>query len=447
MGKNKKNKKDIMDYFDLTPEEQMANADMFHRVEQGEASILDVLDFKISSSSTTTQSDYTRQIERACLGMVEEDSDASYIAEVDKVISDNSITDIITDVINEEINTDPSSDTVKLTCSSLYGEFVTEESDSINDDVTVDDTANPIIPLHFYYQPITGKMMIDDGLVSTPISVCHTSSIELDPSKIPADEETFGEMLSKIFYFIITCKHPAIIMSEDTFEIEFGMYSKVNLNKFIFFKNNGYVYGYVLKDGEADNFYSVIDIFNMNNEDILRYVVGAAFASNTMHNIFMYNDEDEVDSVMEARHSIKEFMNLVDEDDGTVYAGHNEGFRNTLDRMNVPDLQSIVFDVRNLLEDLIECDEDDEEEDDVEEEYEDFNDIYTDEIDVAYGDDFDDIDINDFPVDDMMTNTDDIDQMMEDIEPTESIINNHIEKVETNNSDGEMVLPIIHRRQ
>ena len=37
----KKNKNHEIDYFNMSPEEQMANADIFHNVEQGAISFLD----------------------------------------------------------------------------------------------------------------------------------------------------------------------------------------------------------------------------------------------------------------------------------------------------------------------------------------------------------------------------------------------------------------------
>ena len=82
---SKKNKKNKVDYFNMTPEEQMANAEMFHDVEQGEVSFLDALNYKVPTGPIA-QSDYTKQIEKACLRDLEKDEDETYLSVVDHAI-------------------------------------------------------------------------------------------------------------------------------------------------------------------------------------------------------------------------------------------------------------------------------------------------------------------------------------------------------------------------
>lgn len=438
---SKKNKKRKVDYFDLTPEEQMANANMFHNVEKGEASFLDALNYKVPTAPIA-QSDYTRQIERACLGIKETDEETSYFAEVDNVISDASRS-------NNHSTTDDDN-TIPYTYTDSHEDkpdvnVYINENDTDEDKITDDGLSR----VHFHYEPIVGKMIITDGLVSTPVSVCHTSAIDINQELIPDDDDALGHMLSKIFFYIISCKHPAVIVSEDAFEIECSMYAMININRFIFFKNNGFVYAYIIEEDERDAFYSVMDIFNMNNEELLRYVIGAAYAVSNVNSIFQYNDEDEVESLMEARHDIKGLIKLIDEDPETQYAGHN-ATRSVMNRLGVVNLQKTVEDVRGLLDNLTdEIDDDDDDEDD-----------YIEDIESDDEDDDDDIDVTDFPDIDMATNTDDIDDMLECIEPTESVISMTkttstetveavvgIEKVEATDSDDDMVLPVIHRRQ
>lgn len=467
----KKNKNRDVDYFNMTPEEQMANAEMFHDVEQGEVSFLDALNYKVPTAPIA-QSDYKKQIEKACLGLKDEDDEDTYTAEIDAVIQRDEIKDDNSDnectngyipymslIDNSFLDQFPDSD------DEDDDEDITNNDDDDDDNVVIDidepldlggtnctssdvvDEKSDSIPrIRFTYNPIIGKMLIDDGLVSTPVSVIHTSSIQLHADKIPEDSDGYAAMMSKIFYFIITCKHPAVIMSEDTFEIEFSPFSKINFNKFIFFKNDGFVYVYILDEGESDNFYSVSDVFNMDEDELMRFAVGAAYASNTMHNIFMYNDGDEVESVMEVRHSVKELLEIIENDPDTKYAGHQSS-GDVLSKMHVNDLQSFVSDVYSLLDDLIVSDDSDDE-DDFDEEDTDDN------ID-------DDVDINDFPDIDsnMKTETDDIEQLLDSIDNDENYILKHtvksdmvsvtetttIDKVKTQDSDDDMVLPIIHR--
>ena len=451
---SKKNKKHSIDYFNMTPEEQMANAEMFHDVEQGEANFLDALKCKVPTGPIA-QSDYTKQIERACLSSFkkcEDEEEINYLEGIDNAINESNIS-----VDNESDSTDSqytpySSLTIKE--SITHTEEITEEynNEDDTDDIIIDDdidedneeeenksdipenTNDDCIPrVHFHYEPIVGKMLIDDGLVQTPVSVYHTSSIELDKEIVPTDNDALGEMMSKIFYYIITCKHPSVIMSENIFEIEFSLYSKINKDRFLFFKNDGFVYVYVLDENEADNFYSVIDVFNMDDEDTLRYVVGAAYASNTMHNIFMYNDDDEVESVREARHSVKELLKLIDADPETDYAGHN-AIGSVLNRLNVVDLQTFINDVRDILDDLI-VDDDDYDEDDEDTESDD------EDIDVSDYPDIDDID------DDIDISDDNYKDESSIVETTVVTETTPIEQVDIdhNSDDSDMVVPVIHR--
>ena len=441
----KKNKLYGVDYFNMSPEEQMANAEMFHDVEQGEVSFLDALNYKVPTGPKA-QSDYVRQIERACLNSIVKEEDQTYLNEVHAALSHN--------------DTDESDDEYDETDDVVINDSDDDECDECVDDndesddeyVEISDISEEVVkrhtcedsirPINFYYEPIVGKMIIDDGLVPTAISVCHLSSIELNSKNVPDDSDEIATLISKLFYYIITCKHPAVIMSEDTFEIEFSIFSKINFNRFVFFKNNGLVYAYVIDAGEADKFYSVVDIFNMDDKDALRYSICSAFAANTMHNIFMYNDEDEVDSVMDARHSVKELIDLIEKDPETEYTGH-PSFGDVLSRMRVTDLQSFISDTYSILEDLIE--QQDDEDDDDDDEY-DTNEELED-------DDEEDISIDDFPDEDMKTDTDEIDRMMEELESTDQIVRSTesvtiTESIDVTETDdgSDMVLPIIHRR-
>jgi hypothetical protein len=152
-------------------------------------------------------------------------------------------------------------------------------------------------------------------------------------------------------------------MSKETFEIEFSIFAKINFNRFKFFKHDDYVFAYVIDEKEIDNFYKVIDIYKMDNEATLRYIVGTAYACNTMHNIFMYNDEDEVLSVMGDRNSVKELIALIYDDPKTEYSGHNVS-TDILSTMHVINLKSLISDMYATLDDLIELEDEDEDDDD-----------------------------------------------------------------------------------
>ena len=464
MGKKKKNK--AADYFNMTVEEQKATAEMLHAAETGEISFLDSLDYKVPTSPKY-QSSFKRQIEMACIEMMndkkyENYESNGYIADTEQIESQHiSDADDIDNEIIENVE-DDYEDTSEYEQSSFdeNQSYIENIQNNYNAEINKTKSVNDnIARINFEYNSIIGRLMIDDGYIATPVSVIQTSSIQIDNSQIPEDSDELTGIFSKIFYYIISCKHPAVIMSEDTFEIEFSMFSKINFNKFIFFKNNGFVYAYVLDENVIDTFYEVASIFNLDNTELLSYVIGTAYAAHNIHNKFMYNDEDEVESVMDDRHSIKDLIKLIEEDPETDYAGHHSS-GDVLSRMKVTDLQSFVSDVYNMMENLIEY-----EDSEVEEDCNESDDC--DEWDVED----DDVDPNDFPdsfsedsfsgeispeinqlIDEVIDELDDEDdsdvETIENVNITETSTTTNIEVVKTSNSDeDDMILPIIHRNR
>lgn len=421
MGKKKKNKQ--FDYFDMTPEEQMANANAFNHFEKGEISFLDALNYKVPTEPTI-QSSYKKQIEEAYFeklnkskneinneskeeSIYDSDYDPEYDAEINEALNnkDSSVEESNNEEIIESI---PYSEFVRQNTKTDIDEtqhnyVVTEKLESVVKAKTIVDN---IPRISFAYNHIIGKMLIDDGYVTTPITVCHASSLKLDKDNIPDDSDALNSLISKIFFYIISCKHPAVIMSEETFKNEFSIFSKINLNRFIFFRNKGFVYAYVIDKGESDKFYSVKDIFNMDDYTLISYIVGSAYTCNTVHNIFMHEDEDEVESVMEARHSVKELIELIEKDPDTEYAGHNMS-RDTLVSMRVTNLEKFLPDMYTILDDLLLADNEDDDEEDDENEYDIEDEEGTSDEYEDYDENNDGTSVDDFP---------DIDNVMNEME-------------------------------
>jgi hypothetical protein len=187
-------------------------------------------------------------------------------------------------------------------------------------------------------------------------------------------------------------------------------------------------------------------IFNMNNDALLRYVIGTAYACNTMHNIFLYNDEDEVANVMEDRNDVKALLDLVVDDPATCYAGHNSA-RDVLNRMKVTDLIPFISSMYSTLDDLIVSEDYDDEDDMNESDYanDDMDDSENDETDESDDDDEDsddedesddEVSVDDFPTDDEFSAIDN-----DDIESLFDALNAGDET-----SDTDDTRPIIYRR-
>lgn len=461
MGKNK-NKKHDVDYFNMTPEEQMANAEIFNEYEKGEASFLDALNYKVPSG-VVAQSDYKRQIEEACLGIKDTDNEDNYIAELSNAMnrteqdSDNSEDSPEENVVYEDIETGEEyiryADVVTDDEFEEAEEYEDDEDD--NDDIddeseeeSVDvythdsksvDSVSVLNKVKFSYNPVVDKMNISDGYTTTSVSVHQTKLIDIDNDSIPEDGDALSAIISKLFFYIISCKYPSVIMTEETFEMEFSLYSSIDTNRFVFFKYDGYVFLYIVDAEEVNNFYDIVDKFNMEEdiERLLQYIIGSAIAVDNIHNKFMYLDEEEILAVMSDRHEVKEFIKLVESDSNTKYAGHNVS-GDVLSRMGVTDLRSLVNEANNIINEFTdECDDDTDEydEDDDVEEYDEEDD--------------DDVDVSDFPDIDEIESVD----VSETTVTTTSNVNitktsvSGGETININKKDGEMVLPVIHRRQ
>ena len=221
---SKKNKKHKVDYFNMTPEEQMANAEMFHDVEKGDVSFLDALNYKVPTGPVA-QSDYTKQIERACLGIIEKDEDDNYINEVE--IAMGYVKETV-DESKEYTNDDHNGEYIAYSEDEKDDEEIDTEyaspfshtsqliSDKISMDITVDNAPKEpsvedkdrnndnISPIFFRYNPTIGRVIIDDGLIATAVSVCHSSSIQLQDECIPDDSDEFSSLVSKLFFYIIS---------------------------------------------------------------------------------------------------------------------------------------------------------------------------------------------------------------------------------------------------
>ena len=159
----------------------------------------------------------------------------------------------------------------------------------------------------------------------------------------------------------------------------------------------------------------------------------------------MYNDEDEVESVMEERHDIKRLMKMIENDPSTVYAGHNAS-GDAMSRMKVTDLKAFIADVQESIEALNDYSE-------ISDDFDDDDDV--DDDDSEEFDDDDDIDVTDYPdIEDSHTNTDDIDQMFDELESIDDGVSSKVTSttvksttitVEDDSTDT-MTVHVIHRR-
>ena len=459
MGKkhNKKNR-DLNDCLDLSPEAQKEGAIRLDAYEDGEISFLEYINYT-EPTSTRHRSDFSRQLEYAYMSKATKDEiEQNYYREENDNNDDDN--DQYTDRYPNNYNDDEyyydndqeikepddiTDDVMEEYIQSYHINNETDENVNEYEDTNKMNIEPPIyIPqIHCRYDDITRRVIIDDDAIQTNISLVYSTAIDIKEELIPDDMDEFSTLVSRIFFYIITCKHPSVIVTENAFAIEFGKFKEINSDRILFFRHNGLVYIYILDEYMRDNFYSITDIAMMDKSEFIKYLIGASFISNNMNNKFMSNDEDEVDVIMDERHDIKNAIKYIEQNFDVVYMNNDtSNCGDPFNRLKVFNYEKFVTGVRYTIDDF--AIEDEEDDDDEEIEYDDYNyemvnendDVDVDEVD----EEADDVDINDFPIDD------DNDTLMENTETVENTSN--IEKVATTNtsSNENMTMPIIHRQ-
>ena len=230
---------------------------------------------------------------------------------------------------------------------------------------------------------VTAHCFIDDGIVSTPINAIAAWTKDINHELIPQNNELLSRLFSSLYFHIITTKYPSCIMDVDTFLGLFKGVKSLDPNKFAFFKQDKFIYAYVIEEDAYKHFYSAFDTFNLDKEQQMQFIVNAAVTANVVHNAFPATDEDEVERVLEIRHNVTGLYKMIIEDPETVF--DNEFDEDPLDALHVISLPDFKADVLSNLSDLTDLsyglddddddedyddDEDEEDEDDEEEEAE-----------------------------------------------------------------------------
>lgn len=390
-------KKKKKDYFDLSVEEQKAQMEAFDALESGEISMLDIMNYDVpSGSAVNKKSDYTKQLENFLFADGEtidytDKLESALIGDDDNIYPQSFKTDFEKMLDIEHKPSEIKREEISASVEENIGETKTtyEKCEAVvkpsteADKKVVNESQNYYVPeIDIRYNKPTGRILIDDGLISTPISVLHSLAVDFDNSLYPDDPDSMGDLLSQIFKYMVACKHPSVIIPKKQFEDEFAIYQSVDNSRFVFFYHaiTESVFCYLIDKKSRETLYNISDFYpSIDEHELLKFFIGAAFACGTSHNCFMFNDEDEVEEVANVRNDVRALTKLIESDPNTTYSGDHYGSNDVYKSLNVISHSQFINDTYQILQDfIIEDDDDDIEDEDEydEEEYGDIDSVY-----------------------------------------------------------------------
>lgn len=222
-----------------------------------------------------------------------------------------------------------------------------------------------------------GKLIIDDGIFPTVISIPHIKETRMDEEFVnmmincEADEDgekeyDFTEYVANLLYFIIATKHPTAVFTIDEYMSAFSHIVDMNTKDLIFFTNNEYVFFYLFNDEDRDKIYNLLD--DMDSIDFIRALYTIVLNSSTVHQAFFADDKDYIERFRNSEYNNTEYwINYIlrhedtEEDPNATSVGSlylNDDVFNLMIKMNVIDLDGYRALISSILDELVYVDED-----------------------------------------------------------------------------------------
>ena len=311
-----------------------------------------------------------------------------------------------------------------------------------------------------------GKLIIDDGIFPTIISIPHIKETRMDEEFVnmmincEADEDCekeydFTEYVANLMYFIIATKHPTAVFTVEEFMNSFNHIVDIDTKDLIFFTNNEYVFFYLFNDEDRDKIYDLLD--DMESIDFIRSLYTIVLNSSTVHQSFFADDKDYVEKFRHSKYNNAEYwINYIlhhkdTEEDPNII---NDDVFNLMVKMNVIDLDGYRALISTILDELVYVDEDN---DDFKPDEERFTPLLnTDSLDVPEPTIVEENDellesviveqkvqkMNEVNKNQRSYNIDDIDDLVEGLESVDVDDTSETEE----NDSNDMVVPVIRRK-
>ena len=388
MGKKKKKQRDS---WDLTAEEQMELADAFYEAEKkGQLLKLD----KDGKASKFTENGLEPGIEelihqRLVASEHKNDENLTNNTNDESETFDESVDDFDNDEESENVESYESF-IDKLSKNESY-DVDDSEDDELSDQVTTPVSINTSNQIKFRFIEDLNRLVIDDGLAPTSISIDYVHSTAIKDMEY--DDDYTGNTVSLLYYYILSTKHPYMILTKEEFVNIFRNVASYNTQNISLMEiNDKYVAVYLVdKDTNEVLLDKIPEIYEFNNKEMLQYMLTIATNSGSIHNTFFYDQETYIEKFIDYT---KSYTNLDDlNNSGIKFFDDSEDisertYGTLVDYLVVLDFESlrdeamaIIEDITDESDDEIINEEDDDEEsieeeiDDLDEENEDFDDL------------------------------------------------------------------------
>ena len=381
MGKKKKKQRDS---WDLTAEEQMELADAFYEAEKkGQLLKLD----KDGKASKFTENGLEPGIEelihqRLVASEHKNDENLTNNPNDESETFDESVDDFDNDEESENVESYDEDDS---------------EDDELSDQVTTPVSINTSNQIKFRFIEDLNRLVIDDGLAPTSISIDYVHSTAIKDMEY--DDDYTGNTVSLLYYYILSTKHPYMILTKEKFVNVFRNVASYNTQTISLMEiNEKYVAVYLVdKDTKEVLLDKIPEIYEFNNKEMLQYMLTIAINSGSIHNAFFYDQETYIEKLIEYQSTyvdvddFKEYLN----DNGTEFSKDipKRTFDKLAEDLVILDFETLKSQAIETIEEILDESDEDEEDDDEEKEYEDTEESIEEELndlDEEIGD-FDDL--------------------------------------------------------
>lgn len=387
MGKKKKRQRDS---WDLTAEEQMELADAFYEAEKkGKLPEFD----KDGNISKFTKNGLEPGIEELI---------HQRLVESERKKGEN-----LTNIVNDDMVKNASD--VQLDDESQtksYNDFVDELSKNKSAVVDNDDeeeceatfNASMVVnKIKFTFIEELNRLIVDDMVspTSTSIDYVHSTTIK----DMEYDDDYTGNTVMLLYYYILSTKHPYMILTKDEFIDIFKNVASYDTRDITLMEiNDKYVAIYLVDKYTNEVLLDKIpEIYEFNNKEMIQYMLTLAINSGSIHDTFFYDQESYIEKLIEyqARYvdvdDFKEYLN----DNGTEFSKDipERTFDKLAEDLVILDFETLKSQAIETIEEILDESDEDEEDDDEEKEYEDTEESIEEEIDDLdeENEDFDDL--------------------------------------------------------
>ena len=368
MGKKKKKQRDS---WDLTAEEQMELADAFYEAEKkGQLLKLD----KDGKASKFTENGLEPGIEelihqRLVASEHKNDENLTNNTNDESETFDESVDDFDNDEESENVESYDVDDS---------------EDDELSDQVTTPVSINTSNQIKFRFIEDLNRLVIDDGLAPTSISIDYVHSTAIKDMEY--DDDYTGNTVSLLYYYILSTKHPYMILTKEEFVNIFRNVASYNTQNISLMEiNDKYVAVYLVdKDSKEVLFDKIPEIYEFNNKEMLQYMLTIAINSGSIHNTFFYDQETYIEKFIDYT---KSYTNLDDlNNSGIKFFDDSEDisertYETLVEDLIILDFESLRDEAMAIIEDITDesddeiINEEDDDEESIEEENEDFDDL------------------------------------------------------------------------